>query len=42
LIEAEVKDADAFFPDYSAFKNIVSQRKSIDDNYKYEFFEIER
>lgn len=41
LVEAEVPDADAFFPDYSEFKK-VSERKSSDENYEYVFAELVR
>lgn len=40
LVDAEVKDADAFFPDYSDFKNIVTKKESSDKNYKYTFLEL--
>ncbi|KKQ45408.1 MAG: Dihydrofolate reductase [Candidatus Moranbacteria bacterium GW2011_GWC2_37_8] len=33
-------DADTFFPDYSEFKNVVSERKSSDENFKYIFLEL--
>ncbi len=36
LVDADVKDADAFFPEYSGFK-VVAERKSQDDNYSYTF-----
>lgn len=42
VVDSEVPDADVFFPDYSDFKNIVSQRKSRDSNFSYEFLQIER
>jgi dihydrofolate reductase len=42
LVNKEVKDADAFFPDYSGFNKIISQRKSKDENYEYEFLELSR
>lgn len=42
VVDSEVPDADVFFPDYSDFKNIVSQRKSSDSNFSYEFLQIER
>lgn len=35
-------DADTFFPDYSEFKTIISERKSSDEMFKYIFLEIER
>lgn len=42
LVDKEVKGADAFFPEYKEFKNIIFSKKSKDENYKYEFFEITR
>jgi dihydrofolate reductase len=42
LVDSEVKDADAFFPEYKEFKKVVSSRKSSDQNYTYEFIELER
>lgn len=41
LVDAEVPDADAFFPDYSQFRRVISQRKSSDDNYSYIFIQLE-
>lgn len=41
LVDTDVPDADAFFPDYSEFKK-VSERKSSDENYKYSFAEFVR
>jgi dihydrofolate reductase len=35
-------EADTFFPDYSQFNQVISQRPSHDDNYKYEFVVLER
>jgi dihydrofolate reductase len=40
LVDSEVKDADAFFPDYSDFRTVVSERKSSDENYVYNFLEL--
>lgn len=40
IVDAEVSDADVFFPDYSDFENIVSERKSSDINYTYNFLEL--
>lgn len=42
LVDAVKLDADAFFPDYSEFKNVVSERKSQDENYVYNFLELTR
>lgn len=33
-------DADTFFPEYSEFKNVVSERKSSDENFNYTFLEL--
>lgn len=41
LVDDEVKDADVFFPDYARFK-IVSERKSSDNHYAYDFIELAR
>lgn len=35
-------DADTFFPDYSKFKTVLSERKSKDDNYVYNFVDLGR
>jgi dihydrofolate reductase len=35
-------EADTFFPEYSEFTKIVSQRESSDENFKYKFVELER
>lgn len=40
LVDKEFPDVDAFFPDYSEFKNIISERKSGDENYSYTFLEL--
>jgi dihydrofolate reductase len=42
LVNKEVKDADAFFPDYSEFKKVLFERKSRDKNYSYTFLDLER
>lgn len=42
LVDAEVNDADAFFPDYSEFQNIISEKRSRDENYVYNFIEISK
>jgi len=35
-------EADVFFPEYSEFTKIVSERKSSDENFEYSFLELER
>ena len=35
-------EADTYFPDYAVFKTIISSEKKQDNNYKYEFLELER
>lgn len=35
-------DADAFFPDYSEFKKIVSEKESEENGVRYVFLELER
>jgi dihydrofolate reductase len=40
VVDAKVPDADAFFPNYHEFNNIVSERKSKDANYSYTFLEL--
>jgi len=40
LVNKEVKDADAFFPDYSEFKKVLFERKSRDKNYSYTFLDL--
>ena len=42
LVEKEYPDADAFFPDYSQFKKIVSEEKHQDDIYTYRFVELDK
>lgn len=42
LVDADVPDADTFFPDYSEFKNIVSKKESKDENYDFAFVELTR
>ena len=41
IVEGEF-DADAFFPDYSEFKKVVSEEKRESDGYKYRFLELEK
>ncbi|HAR99522.1 MAG: Dihydrofolate reductase [Candidatus Moranbacteria bacterium GW2011_GWC2_37_73] len=35
-------DADVFFPEYSEFTKVVSERKSSDENFEYTFLELEK
>lgn len=42
LVEDAPEDADAFFPDYSEFTNIVSQEDHDNGQYKFSFVEIMR
>ena len=35
-------EADTFFPEYSEFSKVVTQRDSQDENFKYTFLELER
>lgn len=42
LVDAEDKDADAYFPDYSAFTKINATRKSSDENYSYTFLDLSK
>jgi dihydrofolate reductase len=35
-------EADTFFPDYSKFKKIVSEKNGSDKKYKYKFLELEK
>jgi len=41
VVEGEY-EADAFFPDYSEFKNVVYEKQSRSEGYKYKFLELER
>jgi len=41
VVEGEF-EADTFFPDYSAFKNVVFEKSEESDGYKYKFLELER
>lgn len=40
VIDKEFSEADAFFPDYSEFKNVLSERNSSDENFSYTFLEL--
>nr|AIA18352.1 Dihydrofolate reductase [uncultured bacterium] len=42
LVDSEVPDADAFFPEYSDFKTKIYERKSSDENYVYNFLVLSR
>lgn len=42
VVNEIVKDADAFFPDYSEFGRVVSRKAGQDENYRYDFFELVR
>lgn len=42
LVNAEDNNADAFFPDYHEFTNVVSKKESSDQNYRYEFVVLSR
>lgn len=35
-------DADTYFPDYSAFKKVISQKEGEDKNYKYTFYDLSK
>lgn len=41
IIDGKYK-ADTFFPDYSKFKKIISQKSEESNGYKYKFLELER
>lgn len=42
IVEGDFPEADTFFPDYSEFKKIVSEKSEESDGYKYKFLELER
>lgn len=42
IVDSEEKDADVFFPDYSDFKKVISERKSSNSNYNFSFIELEK
>ncbi len=42
LIDAEDADADAFFPDYSQFTNVIEKEKRDHDGLAYEWLTLER
>jgi len=41
IVEIEIK-GDAFFPNYSDFKKVISEEKGESEGYKYKFLELER
>ncbi len=41
VVDVEI-EGDAKFPDYADFTNVVSERKSHDDNFSYTFYELTR
>ncbi len=41
VIDAEI-EGDTLFPDYAAFKTVVSKRESRDKNYSYTFYTLEK
>lgn len=42
VVNEIVKDADAFFPDYTEFKKVLFERPSRDKNYSYTFVDLVR
>lgn len=42
VVEDAPEDADTFFPDYSEFKNVVSEKAVDDGKYKLKFLELTR
>jgi dihydrofolate reductase len=42
VVDDEPKQADTFFPDYSEFKNVVSEKKLEANGYNITFLELER
>lgn len=42
VVEDSPEDADTFFPDYSEFKNIISEEKCDNGEYKFTFMELTR
>jgi len=40
LVDREYPDADAFFPDYSEFKKVVSEENRVQGDLKYKFIEL--
>ncbi|MDO9028286.1 MAG: dihydrofolate reductase [Candidatus Roizmanbacteria bacterium] len=42
LVNKEYPDADAFFPDYSAFKKVVFEENHKNKNYSFKFLELQK
>lgn len=42
VVDKKFPEADAYFPDYSKFGNIIAEKKSRDENYSYKFLELEK
>ncbi len=42
VVDREVADADAFFPDYSEFKKVVYRESVSENGYNYEFIDLVR
>ncbi len=42
LVNQEYPEADAFFPDYSAFKKVIFEENHKNKNYSFKFLELER
>jgi len=42
LINKEYSEADAFFPNYSAFKKVIFEENHKNENYSFKFVELER
>ena len=42
LVDKEYSDADAFFPDYSEFKKVISEENHSSGEFQFKFIEIEK
>lgn len=42
IIDDEARDADAFFPDYSIFKKVISEEEHEEAGFRYKFITLER
>lgn len=42
LVNKEYPDADAFFPDYSAFKKVIFEENHKNKNYSFKFLELQK
>lgn len=42
IVDKEVSDADAFFPDYSEFKKIVFEKEGEENGLRYKFIDLAR